>query len=64
MVPAPLLTSLVLNMPCPGLTVQEVHTDAEVVQVSSSVAESMENLRRLAEERLGKISLDSWCRRA
>ena len=41
------------------LTVQEVHTDAEVVQASSSVAESMENLRRLAEERLGKISLDS-----
>lgn len=41
------------------LSVQEVHTDAEVVRASSSVAESMENLRRLAEERLGKIELNS-----
>ena len=42
-----------------ALTVREVRANAEVVKASNSVAESMENLRRLAEERLGKITLDS-----
>ncbi|MCH9275325.1 alpha/beta fold hydrolase [Bifidobacterium amazonense] len=41
------------------LTVVEVETDATVVGTSTSVAESLENLRRLAEERLGKIDLGS-----
>lgn len=41
------------------LTVREVYTDADVVRGSSSVIESLENLRRLAEERLGKIDLAS-----
>lgn len=41
------------------LEVREVYTGANVVGASSSVGESMENLRRLAEERLGKIDLDS-----
>ncbi|RSX54696.1 esterase/lipase family protein [Bifidobacterium samirii] len=41
------------------LTVREVSTDVTVVGESHSVAQSLENLRRLAEERLGKIDLDS-----
>ena len=41
------------------LTVREVSTDVAVVGESHSVAQSLENLRRLAEERLGKIDLDS-----
>ncbi|MBM6698850.1 alpha/beta fold hydrolase [Bifidobacterium pullorum subsp. saeculare] len=42
-----------------ALTVREVTARTDVVRASSSVAESLENLRRLAEERLGKIDLDS-----
>lgn len=38
---------------------REVQANADVVRASGSVAESMENLRRLAEERLGKIELNS-----
>ena len=41
------------------LDVREVQANADVVRASGSVAESMENLRRLAEERLGKIELNS-----
>ena len=41
------------------LEVRRVTTDAHVVRSSTSVAQSLENLRRLAEERLGKIDLDS-----
>ncbi|MBW3091569.1 alpha/beta fold hydrolase [Bifidobacterium sp. 82T10] len=41
------------------LTVVEVEPNAMVVGSSTSVAESLENLRRLAEERLGKIDLGS-----
>lgn len=41
------------------LEVRRVATDADVVRPSTSVAQSLENLRRLAEERLGKIDLDS-----
>ena len=41
------------------LNVREVQANADVVRASGSVAESMENLRRLAEERLGKIELNS-----
>ncbi|WP_051923662.1 alpha/beta fold hydrolase [Bifidobacterium biavatii] len=41
------------------LTVSEVMAEAVVVKESHSVAESLENLRRLAEERLGTIDLGS-----
>lgn len=41
------------------LTVTEVRSNTEVVRASSSVADSLENLRRLGEERLGKIELNS-----
>ena len=41
------------------LQVREVTSRTEVVRASASVAEALENLRRLAEERLGKIDLDS-----
>ncbi|NEG88621.1 alpha/beta hydrolase [Bifidobacterium aerophilum] len=41
------------------LDVHEVTTDVEVVGASSSVAQSLEHLRRLAEERLGKVDLGS-----
>ncbi|KAB7791406.1 PGAP1-like alpha/beta domain-containing protein [Bifidobacterium leontopitheci] len=41
------------------LTVREVTSRTEVARASHSVASSLENLRRLAEERLGKIDLDS-----
>ena len=41
------------------LRVREVTSRASVVRASSSVGESLENLRRLAEERLGKVDLDS-----
>ena len=41
------------------LDVREVQANADAVRASGSVAESMENLRRLAEERLGKIELNS-----
>ncbi|PJM79255.1 PGAP1-like alpha/beta domain-containing protein [Bifidobacterium scaligerum] len=41
------------------LTVREVTTDVDVVRASGTVSESMENLRRLAEERLGKVDLGS-----
>lgn len=41
------------------LTVRRVQSRAEVVRSSTSVGQSLENLRRLGEERLGKIDLDS-----
>lgn len=41
------------------LDVKEVYARTEVVRASGSVGDAMENLRRLAEERLGKIDLDS-----
>lgn len=41
------------------LNVREVTTKADVVRSSQSVAESMDGLYRLANERLGKIDLDS-----
>ncbi|OZG62292.1 hypothetical protein BLEM_0838 [Bifidobacterium lemurum] len=41
------------------LRVREVVSHAPVVRSSASVGESLENLRRLAEERLGKVDLDS-----
>ena len=41
------------------LTVREVQSTSQVAGASHSVASSMENLRRLAEERLGKITLNS-----
>lgn len=41
------------------LHVTEVFTDVPVVGASSSVAQALEQLRRLAEERLGKVDLDS-----
>ncbi|PLS29011.1 alpha/beta fold hydrolase [Bifidobacterium parmae] len=41
------------------LTVRRVDARADVVGRSRSVGESLENLRRLGEERLGKIDLDS-----
>ena len=41
------------------LTVTEVKAKADVVGESHSVTESMEDLRRLAEERLGKIDIGS-----
>lgn len=41
------------------IEITEVYARNEVVRSSTSVGESMENLRRLAEERLGKIHLDS-----
>ncbi|NMM93650.1 esterase/lipase family protein [Bifidobacterium oedipodis] len=41
------------------LIVREVRANSEVVRASRSVGDSMENLRRLAEERLGKIQLNS-----
>ena len=41
------------------LTVTQVQSKAPVVRESHSVSESLENLRRLAEERLGKADLDS-----
>ena len=41
------------------LTVREVQSTSQVARASHSVASSMENLRRLAEERLGKITLNS-----
>lgn len=39
--------------------VHEVQANADVVRASGSVVKSMKNLRRLAEERLGKIELNS-----
>lgn len=42
-----------------ALQVRQVHSRTEVVRESHTVAEAMENLRRLGEERLGKIDLDS-----
>lgn len=42
-----------------ALTVTRVDARADVVRGSSSVGDSLENLRRLGEERLGKIDLDS-----
>ena len=44
---------------CNKLTVREVQSTSQVAGASHSVASSMENLRRLAEERLGKITLNS-----
>ncbi|WEV71872.1 alpha/beta hydrolase [Bifidobacterium sp. ESL0790] len=41
------------------LEVRQVKANTEVVGESHDVAEAMENLRRLAEERLGKIQLNS-----
>ena len=41
------------------LSVTQVHANATVVRESHSVADSMEDLRRLAEERLGTIDLGS-----
>lgn len=41
------------------LDVREVRSRTEVVRASHSVAESLENLRRLGEERIGTIDLDS-----
>ncbi|MDF7663656.1 alpha/beta fold hydrolase [Bifidobacterium sp. ESL0763] len=41
------------------LVVTKVQANTEVVGESHTVSEAMENLRRLAEERLGKIQLDS-----
>ena len=41
------------------LTVRQVEAKAEVVGSSTSVAQSLENLRRLGEERLGTIELNS-----
>lgn len=41
------------------LDVVEVTTPVDVVRSSSSVSQSLENLRRLAEERLGKVDLGS-----
>ncbi|WP_165773711.1 alpha/beta hydrolase [Bifidobacterium felsineum] len=41
------------------IDITEVYARNEVVGASNSVSTSMENLRRLAEERLGKINLDS-----
>ncbi|MBT1161061.1 MULTISPECIES: alpha/beta fold hydrolase [Bifidobacterium] len=41
------------------LDVQEVSSRAPVVGASSSVSQALENLRRLAEERLGTIELNS-----
>ena len=41
------------------MLVHEVTANSEVVRPASSVADAMENLRRLAEERLGKIELNS-----
>ncbi|NEG71206.1 alpha/beta hydrolase [Bifidobacterium ramosum] len=41
------------------LHVEEVTTDVAVVGESASVAQSLEHLRRLAEERLGKVDLGS-----
>lgn len=41
------------------LDVKEVYARTEVVRSSGSVGGAMENLRRLAEERLGKIDLNS-----
>lgn len=41
------------------LKVKQVYARTEVVRESHSVAEAMENLRRLGEERLGKIELHS-----
>ena len=42
-----------------NLTVTQVHPKTEVVRESHNVGEAMEDLRRLAEERLGKTDLDS-----
>ena len=42
-----------------ALQVKQVYSRTEVVRESHSVAEAMENLRRLGEERLGKIDLNS-----
>ena len=42
-----------------ALEVKQVYSRTEVVRESHSVAEAMENLRRLGEERLGKIDLNS-----
>lgn len=42
-----------------ALTVTQVRSHAEVVRETHSVAGALENLRRLGEERLGKIDLDS-----
>ncbi|KFI93005.1 PGAP1-like domain protein [Bifidobacterium saguini DSM 23967] len=41
------------------IDVTEVYAHNDVVRSSNSVGSAMENLRRLAEERLGKIDLDS-----
>ncbi|NMN02179.1 alpha/beta fold hydrolase [Bifidobacterium panos] len=41
------------------LTVRQVESKTEVVGSSTSVAQSLENLRRLGEERLGTIELNS-----
>jgi hypothetical protein len=41
------------------LSVTQVHANTAVVRESHGVADSMEDLRRLAEERLGKIDLGS-----
>ncbi|NEG54314.1 alpha/beta fold hydrolase [Bifidobacterium platyrrhinorum] len=41
------------------LQVRQVTARTEVVRASASVEDSLENLRRLAEERLGRIDLDS-----
>ena len=41
------------------LTVREVRAQAEAVRSSASVADALENLRRLGEERLGRIDLGS-----
>ena len=41
------------------LRIREVHANTDVVRSTHSVASGMENLRRLAEERLGKIELNS-----
>lgn len=41
------------------LTVRQVESRTDVVREAHSVADALENLRRLGEERLGKIDLDS-----
>lgn len=56
---APVAKTVKDSMQGDTLIVREVTTDVDVVGVSSSVAQSMENLRRLAEERLGTITLNS-----
>ena len=42
-----------------NLTVRQVEARTEVVGEAHSVAEALENLRRLGEERLGKIDLNN-----